>query len=72
MSIYFLKIVCAARKEWTNFPQEITDDFYISTITTSYRVSPGFNLPKSPSYLADQAYFMESPQPMISSKYTQI
>ncbi|XP_033229208.1 uncharacterized protein LOC117180808 [Belonocnema kinseyi] len=71
LSAYFLIIVCAARKEWTNSSRE-NENIYISTITRTYDLSQGLNMPKSPSYIYVQNSFMESPKSMIESKYTQV
>lgn len=68
LSAYFLIIVRSARKHWLDYPQRST---HISTITRSHEVEQGFNLPKSPSYLAEQNY-MNFPKQMIPAKYEEM
>ncbi|XP_043469781.1 uncharacterized protein LOC122503343 isoform X2 [Leptopilina heterotoma] len=68
LSAYFLIIVRSARKHWLDYSQQT---IHVSTITRSQEVQHGFNLPKSPSYLAEQNY-MNLPKQMIPAKYEDI
>ncbi|XP_051153351.1 uncharacterized protein LOC127276752 [Leptopilina boulardi] len=69
LSAYFLLIVRSARKNWLDYPERT---IHISTITRTQEVQQGFNLPKSPSYLADQNFINNSPNYTISAKYEEI